>query len=131
MPRTILVIDDNPDVREVLRRMLELRGYSVLVADDGAAGLDRIANASIDGALVDLDMPLMNGLTVCRAIRDQAATVGRRVVVWLMTGIVRPELEAEVQDAGAIGVLHKPFTTAELVRRLEEAFQRTHGMTAA
>ena len=111
--------------------MLELRGYSVLVADDGAAGLERIANASIDGALVDLDMPLMNGLAVCRAIRDQSATVGKRVVVWLMTGIVRPELEAEVLDAGAVGVLNKPFTTAELIRRLEEAFRRTHGMTAA
>lgn len=121
--RTILIIDDNPLVRDVVRRMLEARGYSVLVAEGGAEGLQLLSNNWIDSAIVDVDMPAMNGVDVCRALRERAAKVGRGLWVWLMTGVTRPELLSAAAAAGARGVLPKPFTTDELVRCVEADFR--------
>lgn len=119
MARTILVIDDNPLVREVVRRMLEARGYAVVVAEDGARGIDLLNSTSVDAAIVDVDMPRMNGIDVCRALRNRAAAIGTSLWVWLMTGVTRPELAASALAAGARGILAKPFTTDELVRCVE------------
>lgn len=124
MHRTVLVIDDNPLVLEVVQRMLEARGYSVLVADDGARGLDLLSRHSVDAAIVDVDMPRMDGIDVCRALRDRTAALGRTMWVWLMTGVTRPELVAHAIAAGARGILPKPFTTDELVRCLEGGLRR-------
>lgn len=124
MTRTILIIDDNPLVRDVVRRMLEARGYIVLVAEDGLNGLDLLKRNPVDAAIVDVDMPRMNGVDVCRALRDQAAAFGKSLWVWLMTGVTRPELVTRALAAGARGVLPKPFTTEELVHCVEREFGR-------
>lgn len=124
MGRTILVIDDNPLVCDVVRRMLETRGYIVHTAEGGLQGLELLAqHDEIVGAIVDVDMPGMDGLEVCREIGAYAAGTGRDVWVWLMTGVTRPELEARAAAAGARGVLAKPFTTHELVRCCETEAQ--------
>src|SRR4051812_5983419 len=99
--QTILVIDDNPDVREVVRSMLEGRGYGVVVAENGADGMDKFAQHHVDAALVDMDMPRMNGIEVCRALRNRATELGRNVLLWLMTGVMRPEVEEGAASVGA------------------------------
>src|SRR4051812_35461103 len=123
MPRTILVIDDNPLVREVVRQMLEFRGYLVLVAEGGSDGLGLMETHRIDAAIIDVDMPRMNGIEVCRALVHKAAQIGSNVCVWLMTGVLRPGLTAGAAAAGALGVLAKPFTTDELVGCVERQFR--------
>ncbi len=113
------MLDDNPLVREVVRRMLDCRGYSVVVAADANDALDLLARQRIDAAIVDVDMPVMNGVEACRALRNQAAAAGRSLLVWLMTGVTRPDLAARALAAGALGVIAKPFTTDELVACVE------------
>jgi CheY-like chemotaxis protein len=116
---TILVVDDNLLVREVVRLMLEARGYVVLVADGGAKALGLFAEHRVDVALVDMDMPSMNGLEVGRALIDRAAAIGRQVLVWLMTGVMRPEVTDHAARIGVLGVIPKPFTTREIILRIE------------
>jgi CheY-like chemotaxis protein len=122
MTRTLLVIDDNKSVRESLRFLFVFRGYSVLVAESGPEGIALAAQQSIDGAIVDVNMPGMNGVAVCRALHAQAAELQRPIAVWMMTGARTPELMKSAQEAGAITLFAKPFDFSELFRQFDEKF---------
>ena len=122
MARTVLVIDDNHSVGQILRLFLERRGYEVLVADDGAAGLALGAQQRIDAALVDVHLPGMSGIEVCRILRERAATAGRVIPVWLLSGVPTPEMLQQAQVAGALAVIGKPFNRDELLNRIDAAF---------
>lgn len=117
--RSVLVVDDHPLVREVLRTMLEARAIKVMVAKDGHEALERFSAEQVAVALVDVDMPGPNGIEVCRALRAHAAQEQRSLAVWLMTGVHRPELIEPARMAGALGILEKPFSTEALVQRVE------------
>jgi DNA-binding response OmpR family regulator len=128
MPRTFLVIDDNESVRESLKFLLLRRGYAVLVAEDGYEAL-RIASVNpIDAAMVDVNMPGMNGIEVCRALRERAASAGRDIAIWMMTGGRSPELVKMAREAGALDLLGKPFDLPSLYRRFEEQFAKREAM---
>lgn len=120
MTRTLLVIDDNKSVRESLRFLLLRRGYAVHVAENGRDGIALAAEGNIDGALVDVNMPGMNGVEVCRALREQAAARGQSIAVWMMTGARTQELGKQALAAGALALLGKPFDFGELFRRFDE-----------
>ncbi len=124
MPRTFLVIDDNESVRESLKFLLLRRGYSVLVAEDGYTALEIASQHVIDGAMVDVNMPGMNGIEVCRALRDRASAAGRDIAIWMMTGGRSPELVRMSREAGALDLLGKPFDLPALYRRFEEHFAK-------
>jgi len=119
MTRTLLVIDDNQSVRESLRFLLMRRGYRVLEALDGDTGIALAAEHSVDGAFVDVNMPGMNGIAVCRELRAQAAKSGRKITVWLMTGARTNEMAKAALDAGALELLQKPFGIPDLFQRIE------------
>lgn len=115
-PRTVLVIDDDAGVRDALAACLEAEGLRVRTASSGQRGLELARAARPQVVIVDLLMPVMNGLQVIQALRGDAATSATRVV--LMTG-------AAAGAAGAPGaadaVLSKPFELEDLlalVRRL-------------
>ncbi len=118
--RTLLVIDDNKSVRDSLRFLLIRRGYAVLVAETGQEGLALAAQAHVNGALVDVNMPGMNGVDVCRALKEQASAARREIAVWVMTGARTPELHRLAAEAGALAVLGKPFDFPDLFRRFDE-----------
>lgn len=120
MPPTLLVIDDNPSVRESLRFLLLHRGYQVLVAENGPEGIALAAQNIIAGALVDVSMPGMNGIDVCRALRAHAAQAGRDLPVWMMTGARTESLARQALEAGALVLLQKPFSYADLFRQFDE-----------
>jgi DNA-binding response OmpR family regulator len=120
MTRTLLVIDDNKSVRESLRFLLLRRGYAVQVAENGREGIAIAAENRIDGALVDVNMPGMNGVQVCRALREQAAARGQAIAVWMMTGARTQELGKQALEAGALALFGKPFDFAELFRHFDE-----------
>jgi DNA-binding response OmpR family regulator len=121
-PRTLLIVDDERSVRETLRLLLERRGYHVLVADNGAAGVALAVGQSIDGAMVDVHMFGMDGVAVCRALREQAAGAGRDLAVWLMSGARSSEVIKAGTEAGACAVLGKPFNLQQLYELLEQRF---------
>jgi CheY-like chemotaxis protein len=116
---TLLVIDDNSSVRESLRFLLRRRGYEVLTAESGAEAIALAAQHPVDGAIVDVNMPGMNGIEVCRALREQAAAAGRSIAVWMMTGARTPELIKRAELVGALAVLGKPFDHEELFQQLD------------
>ena len=128
MPYTILVVDDNPTVRAIVQRIFQIAGYTALVAEDGIKALAIYAQHPVDAAIVDVDMPGPNGVEVCRMLQDEAANAKRPVLVWLMTGVVRPEIAAAAESAGALGIFAKPFTMQELIGTIE---QKLHPAVAA
>jgi two-component system response regulator MprA len=118
----ILVVDDEPAVRESLRRALELEGYSVDLAADGAEALERFGpNGEPDAVVLDILMPRMDGLEACRRLRRE----GHRVPVLMLTA--RDEVENRVAglDAGADDYVVKPFALEELLARIRALLRRT------
>jgi DNA-binding response OmpR family regulator len=122
MPRTFLVVDDNESVRESLKFLLIRRGYEVFVAEDGYEAIRLAGLHTIDAAMVDVNMPGMNGVDVCRALRQRASAAGKEIAIWLMTGGRSPELVTMARDAGALDLLAKPFDLAALYRRFDAQF---------
>jgi len=119
MAQTLLVIDDDPSVREVLRLLLEHRGYEVLLAESAEKGIALAAERTVDGAVLDVHMAGMNGIMACRVLRQQASDAGRTLPVWIMTGARTTQIVAAAAAAGALVVMSKPFRHAELYERIE------------
>jgi two-component system response regulator MprA len=121
----LLVVDDDPDVRESLRDSLEFEGYTVATAGDGTQALRQLLalEARPDLAIVDLMMPGMNGLEVCRRLRAD----GERMPVLMLTA--RDGLGDRVTglDAGADDYLVKPFALEELLARLRALLKQNRG----
>jgi two-component system, OmpR family, response regulator MprA len=118
----VLVVDDEPAVREALRRALTLEGYSVELAADGAEALHRVGDGvAADAVVLDVLMPGIDGLEVCRRIR----LAGNRVPVLMLTA--RDEVADRVAglDAGADDYLVKPFALEELLARLRALIRRS------
>ncbi|HUP33598.1 MAG TPA: response regulator transcription factor [Gaiellaceae bacterium] len=117
----ILVVDDEPAVRESLRRALQLEGYDVELAADGQEALERVVGADgIDALLLDVSMPRLDGLEACRRLRR----AGNTLPVLMLTA--RDEVEDRVAglDAGADDYVVKPFALEELLARLRALLRR-------
>ena len=120
MPRTLLIIDDNKSVRDSLRFLVERRGYHALVAADGPEGIEIAKQHEVDGAMIDVNMPGMNGVLVCQILKQLSAQTGRPIVIWIMTGARTQDVVTAAADAGALTVLAKPFDFPDLFRQFEE-----------
>jgi len=117
----ILVVDDERAVRDSLRRALQLEGYDVELAGDGAEALDRIhAGNGLDAILLDVSMPQLDGLETCRRLREE----GNSLPVLMLTA--RDEVADRVAglDAGADDYVVKPFALEELLARLRALLRR-------
>jgi two-component system response regulator MprA len=122
-PVKILVVDDERAVRESLRRALELEGYEIELAEDGAEALARLeaGNGQPDAVILDVLMPGMDGLEVCRRLRRS----GDRVPVLMLTARDAVENRVAGLDAGADDYVTKPFALEELVARVRALLRRT------
>ena len=118
----ILVVDDERAVRESLRRALELESYEIELAADGNEALYRLkSDAQPDAVILDVLMPGVDGLEVCRTIRRS----GSRVPVLMLTARTQVEDRVEGLDAGADDYVTKPFALEELLARLRALLRRT------
>jgi two-component system, OmpR family, response regulator MprA len=119
----ILVVDDERAVREALQRALKLEGYEVDLAADGQEALFSLARRSADAIVLDVLMPVMDGLETCRKLRRG----GNTTPVLLLTA--RHEVSDRVAglDAGADDYLVKPFALDELLARLRALLRRASG----
>ncbi|MEK7216340.1 MAG: response regulator transcription factor [Chloroflexota bacterium] len=118
-PPRVLVIDDEDIVREVVTRYLETEGYEVFGASDGAEGL-RLANSwSPDLIVLDLMLPVMDGLAVCRAVRANS-----RVPIIMLSARGEEMDRVLGLELGADDYVVKPFSPRELVARVRAMFRR-------
>lgn len=116
----ILVVDDAPQVRRVLRATLTAEGYTTFEARDGEEAIERFAEEPYDIILLDVNMPRMDGLQVCRAIR------GKSDVPIIMLTVRDAERDKVLAlDAGADDYVVKPFGMQELLARVRAALRRT------
>jgi two-component system, OmpR family, response regulator MprA len=116
----VLVIDDDDGVRTAVRRALVLDGYEVTVAESGRAGLDQLAAAAPDAIILDLGLPDIDGMEVCRRLRS----VGDRTPVLMLTARDAIEDRVEGLEVGADDYLVKPYDVRELRARLKALIRR-------
>jgi two-component system, OmpR family, response regulator MprA len=122
----ILVVDDERAVRDSLRRALELQGYQVELASDGAEALERLAaNGQPDAVVLDILMPGIDGLEVCRQIRQR----GYSIPVLMLTARDAVGDRVEGLDAGADDYVVKPFALEELLARIRALLRRASPST--
>lgn len=116
----VLIAEDDKDIAQALERILSYEGYHVQIAGDGAAALEALAEFEPDCLVLDVTMPFVDGLTVCRRLRQN----GDRTPVLMLTA--REEVKDRVAglDAGADDYLAKPFNLDELLARLRALLRR-------
>ena len=117
----ILVVDDEPALRSSLERALGLDRHEVELAEDGMEALDRLALAPVDAVVLDVSMPGIDGLEVCRRLR----AAGDRTPVLMLTARDAIDDRVEGLDAGADDYLVKPFALRELQARLRALLRRS------
>ena len=116
-PKLALVVDDDARSRELLQQLLKLDGYEVRAVDGGQAALALLEDEAPDVAVIDLRMPGMDGLELCRKIRGLARP-GRDLPVVVLTGMDDEDARQAALDAGADDVLAKPVLRAVLYEHL-------------
>jgi two-component system, OmpR family, response regulator MprA len=123
----VLVVDDDRAVRDALRRALALGGYEVSTADSGAQAIEHVAQAIPDAVVLDIGLPDIDGLEVCRRVR----LLGNRVPILMLTAREAISDRVTGLDAGADDYLVKPFDVEELKARLRALMRRTEPDEAA
>jgi two-component system response regulator MprA len=119
----ILVVEDDRPVREAVRRALVLDGYEVLLAEDGLEAVPAIEGRAPDAVILDIGLPGIDGIEVCRRIRRS----GNRVPILFLTARDAVTDRIDGLDAGADDYLVKPFDVGELKARLRALLRRTNG----
>ncbi|MGV9666172.1 response regulator transcription factor [Nocardia niigatensis] len=119
----ILVVDDDRAVRESLRRSLTFNGYTVDLAVDGLDALEKTASQRPDALVLDVMMPRLDGLEVCRRLRS----TGDDLPILVLTARDSVSERVAGLDAGADDYLPKPFALEELLARLRALLRRTAG----
>jgi two-component system response regulator MprA len=120
MSGKVLVVDDDRAIRESLARALELDGYEVSLVSDGASALATIRASRPDVAVVDVMMPNIDGLTLCRVLRAERD----RLPILMLTARTETSDRVAGLDAGADDYLAKPFDLEELMARLRALLRR-------
>jgi two-component system alkaline phosphatase synthesis response regulator PhoP len=126
MPKKILLVDDEPEILEICRDYLKASGYDVVTARDGAQGLSFARREKPDLIVLDLMMPEMDGLDVCRAIRRES-----NVPIIMLTARVEETDKLIGLEIGADDYITKPFSPRELVARVKVILRRVSGDATA
>ena len=117
--KNILIVDDEPDIRAILRYNLEKEGFAITEAVDGNEALDKLSK-DLDLAILDIMMPGKDGYDVCRKIREQ----GNTLPIVFLTAMDREFDEVKGLEVGADDYVRKPFSPKMLIARINAIFRR-------
>ena len=120
MAVSVLVVEDDKNIQELLRLYLEKEGYAVTVAGDGGQGLSKFRAIKPDLVLLDVMMPVMDGWTVCKTIRAESATP-----VIMLTAKSETDDKVAGLKSGADDYITKPFEMSEVLARIEAVLRRS------
>lgn len=121
----VLVVDDDPAILRAVRHALEGQGYQVRALAEGSGVLEAMRHHPPDVILLDLALPDVDGLTICRAVREESA-----VPIIVLSAIGDDETKVAALDLGADDYLTKPFSIQELTARIRVALRRSAGGTS-
>jgi two-component system KDP operon response regulator KdpE len=122
----ILVIDDEPQIRRIMRETLTTAGYEVEDARNGIEGLDKLRDFHPDLVLLDINLPEMGGVEVCKTIRSTS-----NIAIIMLTVRKSDADKVAALDAGADDFVTKPFSTPELLARVRAALRRVPSMQSS
>jgi two-component system, OmpR family, phosphate regulon response regulator PhoB len=118
----VLVADDDADIRDLVAFKLEQAGFEVLAAEDGQAALDQARSHRPALAVLDVSMPRLSGIDVCRMLRADPATADM-LIIMLTARVQEQDVEGGL-SAGADDYVTKPFSPRELVSRIQSLLSR-------
>lgn len=125
-PRTLLVVDDEPEIVKLVTKIFEARGLRVVAARDGQEALDQVKKERPDLILLDLDLPRIDGWDVCKRVKADAAT--KMIPIVMMTAAhASPEAAQRGVESGADEYVAKPFLREVLVHNVERLLGIKHG----
>ena len=125
MAVSVLIVEDDRNISELLQMYLEKDGYAVTTAYDGAQGLQKFRSIQPDLVLLDVMMPVMDGWSVCKAIRGESQTP-----VIMLTAKGETEDKINGLKTGADDYITKPFDMKEVLARIEAVLRRSSGVVA-
>ena len=123
-PRKVLVVDDDPGMLEVLRSILAIEHVEIHEANDGKDALQKTLALNPDLILLDIGLPKLNGLTLCKAIRAGKETKNTPIII--VTSFTAPGRLEECMEAGADDFVGKPFRMEDLLIRVRAMFKTVH-----
>lgn len=113
-PPTVLLVEDDDNLRDAYRLVLESRGFELTTAATAAQASERLREATVDTVVADLGLPDLSGLPVIRALREEAPDA----TLLVLTGEAGEEIRRACREAGADGFLTKPVSGGELAEAL-------------
>ena len=120
--KKILLVDDEAGLAELLRDLLEMEGYSVMIAHDGEEALDRLKEYTPDAIISDIKMPRMNGFEMFKNIKASPATAS--IPILFITGHRDLQVLEEARKLGVFGILEKPVDMEKIQRKLQELLKK-------
>jgi DNA-binding response OmpR family regulator len=129
MAETILIVEDEADVVDLLRYNLGKVGFSVLIARDGVQGIEMARQHRPELIVLDLMLPAMDGYSVCKTLRKEADT--KTVPILILTARGEPDERVRGLESGADDYLTKPFSPRELVLRAQALLRRSRSQSQA
>lgn len=118
MTRSVMVVDDEPMTRDLLRMMLGTVGFAVQEAEDGYDALEKVALKQPDVMVLDVMMPRMDGFTLCARLREKEAT--RQLPIIILSAQAHMDAKQRGLEVGATRYLAKPASRSELIRYINE-----------
>ena len=125
MAVSVLIVEDDRNIAELLQLYLEKEGYAVITAEDGGKGLEKFRTIKPDLVLLDVMMPVMDGWAVCKAIRAES-----QVPIIMLTAKGETDDKVSGLKSGADDYITKPFEMKEVLARIEAVLRRVSGMPA-
>ncbi len=118
MPKTILIVEDEVNLVELLKFRLESKGYNVETAFDGEDGLDKIGKVRPDLIILDIMMPKIDGYEVCRRLKADQKT--KDIPIIILTARTQNKDMDQAQAVGADSFITKPFEPTDLLKEIEK-----------